>query len=78
MTAALHIPEHATVAHLEGLLMRFPFSPRLRRKLAETRRREEQEARSKALKQIRAGIMSADLRTLQALVADLQEAGRAN
>ena len=43
-------------------------------KLAETKRLEEQEARAKALKRIRSGIMSADLRLLQILVADLDEA----
>lgn len=73
MTFAVHIPEHASAAHLERLLMRWPCSARLKHKLAETRRLEAQQARTAALKRIRAGIMSADLETLQRLVAALEQ-----
>lgn len=74
----LHIPEHATVAHLEGLLMRFPFSIRLRRKLAIAKRieaRQERKVRSSVMKRLKAGLKVADLATLKSLVAELEQKG---
>jgi hypothetical protein len=66
----LQIPEHATVAHLERLIMRFPCSIRLKLKLQEAKQREarEKEMALKRLRgQIRKSLMVADLSTLQKL-----------
>jgi hypothetical protein len=78
MTTILHIPEHASVAHLEGLLMRFPCSIRLKRKLDIAKRQEAREARkarSAVIKRLRAGLKVADLATLKSLVAELEQKG---
>jgi hypothetical protein len=76
MTAAVHIPEHATVAHLERLLMRWPCSIRLKLELATAKRREAyraKKARAKVVGQIMAGLKTADLATLKTLAAELQQ-----
>ena len=65
-----YIPEHATAAHLERMLMRFPCSIRLKLKLKEAKQREaaEKELAAKRLRgQIRKSLMVADLSTLQKL-----------
>jgi len=72
----LHIPENASVAHLEGLLMRFPLSIRLQRKLAIAKSRAARQARkvrSAYLKRIKDGLKIADLDTLKSLAAELEQ-----
>lgn len=71
-----HIPDHATSAHLERLLMRWPMSIRLKLALKEAREREAREAEraARALRgQIRKALMSADIRTLKNVAAELTQ-----
>lgn len=74
----LRIPEHATVAHLKGLLMQFPCSVRLKRKLKEAEFREEREkqAQERRLRgKIRKALKGMPLVHLRALEAEVQQMG---
>jgi len=70
----LRIPEHATVAHLERLMMRWPNSARLKLAIKEAKLREAREAEraARALRgQIRKALMGADIKTLKNVAAEL-------
>jgi hypothetical protein len=73
----LVIPEHATVAHLQGLLMRWPCSARLKYEINKAKMREAREADRAARKlrgRIRKALKTVGLSTLQQLAADLEDA----
>ena len=78
MSAALRIPEHASAAHLERLLMRWPCSARLKYEIKKAKQREarETERAARALRgKIRKAIKGVDLRTLKSLVDELEQLG---
>jgi len=81
----LHLTLADSSARLEGLLMRWPTSPRLRRALDEARKREANQrqrnqrtarrARQSLIQAIHARLTSADDTTLQRLHDELMEVG---
>jgi hypothetical protein len=73
--AILHAP--TTAAQIERLLMRWPCSLHLKLQLAKAKKREARaraKARAEVLRRIHADLKTADLPTLQAVAAQIQEA----